>query len=126
MKKELCAACILLCLILLAAVNILWLSRITKQMESSVSRCVTYSEQGQNDLARERLQSAFRLWQKNSTYLYAVLRHSEIDTVDELLFALKGALASEDPREVCIRAEELLECLKGLREVEIPSLGSIF
>ena len=125
MKRELCAAGLLL---LLAAGSLWHLHRadsLTRQVSESLDRAEQAARQDDYEAALSALAEARRIWKDAQVYTQIFFRHPDLDALQDALSALEQLLRQED--EAWPAALELLRYhLETLNRMEHVSPGTVF
>lgn len=125
MKRELCAAALLL----LLAAGSLWhlriADRLTGQVADRLDRAEQAARQEDYGAALSALQEGQALWQKAGVYTRVFFRHPDLDSLREAFAALEQLLRQED-RAWPAALELLRYHLRTINEMEHVSLGTVF
>ena len=125
MKRELCAAGLLL----LLAAGSLWhlhtADRLTGQVEDSLDRAEQAARQEDYEAALAALREGRQVWQASSVYAQIFFRHPDLDSLQEAFAALEQLLRQED-RAWPAALELLRYHLQTLNRMEHVSPGSVF
>ena len=125
MKRELCAAGLLL----LLAAGSLWhlhtADRLTGQVEDSLDRAEQAARQEDYEAALAALREGRQVWQESSVYAQIFFRHPDLDSLQEAFAALEQLLRQED-RAWPAALELLRYHLQTLNRMEHVSPGSVF
>ena len=125
MKRELCAAGLLL----LLAAGSLWhlhtADRLTGQVEDSLERAEQAARQEDYEAALAALREGRQVWQASSVYAQIFFRHPDLDSLQEAFAALEQLLRQED-RAWPAALELLRYHLQTLNRMEHVSPGTVF
>lgn len=125
MKRELCAAGLLL----LLAAGSLWhlhtADRLTGQVEDSLDRAEQAARQEDYEAALAALREGRQVWQASSVYAQVFFRHPDLDSLQEAFAALEQLLRQED-RAWPAALELLRYHLQTLNRMEHVSPGTVF
>ena len=125
MKRELCAAGLLL----LLAAGSLWhlhtADRLTGQVEDSLDRAEQAARQEDYEAALAALREGRQVWQESSVYAQIFFRHPDLDSLQEAFAALEQLLRQED-RAWPAALELLRYHLQTLNRMEHVSPGTVF
>ena len=125
MKRELCAAGLLL----LLAAGSLWhlhtADRLTGQVEDSLDRAEQAARQEDYEAALAALREGRQAWQASSVYAQIFFRHPDLDSLQEAFAALEQLLRQED-RAWPAALELLRYHLQTLNRMEHVSPGTVF
>ena len=116
MKRLLVACALLLGLIIGCFVEYTAVSRATDELSAAVS--------GQTDAVV--LQMCFARWNTHKRVLAALIRHNEIDQIENLYRRSIQAAQNNDLNETRLQVAELTGMLRHLSELEFPSWHNIF
>ncbi len=125
MKRELCAAGLLL----LLAAGSLWhlrrADRLTRAVSDSLDRAEQAARQEDYEAALSALEEARRIWQGEEVYTQIFFRHPDLDALQDAFSALEQLLRQEDAAWPA--ALELLRYrLETLNRMEHVSPGTVF
>ena len=125
MKRELCAAGLLL----LLAAGSLWhlhrADRLTRAVSDSLDRAEQAARQEDYEAALAALREGRQVWQASSVYAQIFFRHPDLDSLQEAFAALEQLLRQEDMAWPA--ALELLRYhLQTLNRMEHVSPGTVF
>lgn len=126
MKKELFAGGLLLILFGLSLFNTHCFSSLTEEIQKSVDRASQAAERGDWENAEKEAQLAVSRWNDNDTYTHVILKHSDIDTLEESLYKLLESVSSHQYSASLVHAQLVSEHLQSLRDMERLIIGSIF
>ena len=125
MKRELCAAGLLL----LLAAGSLWhlhtADRLTGQVEDSLDRAEQAARQEDYEAALAALREGRRQWQASGVYVQIFFRHPDLDSLQGAFAALEQLLRQED-RAWPAALELLRYHLQTLNRMEHVSPGTVF
>jgi len=126
LRREYAAAALLAAIIGISAWNVRKIDRLTVDIEVSVCKSRMAAEQLDFKSAREYLTDGQALWQSADTYARCFFSQDIISEASDAFYELKEHLAQEDAT-ACLPCFDMLRAhLQGLREMEKPSVGSIF
>ena len=124
MKKEVCAAGIILCLIAGAVWNVYHLENLAGRMTEHIRAAETAEAEGRSLRAEQELRLALEIWLDADGYTHIFIRHPEIDSTADAFYELGQAL--EENSESCRAAyDKLLYHLESIRTMEHLRFGSI-
>lgn len=125
MKRELCAAALLLALIAGAVWNVHVADCVTETVERSLHRAEAAAARGAYDAALTALQNGHAVWEAHKGYVHVFFRHPDIDAVHDAFFELEQLFRQKD--EAWPAALSLLRYhMESVREMEHVSLGTVF
>lgn len=116
MKRLLVACALLLGLIAGCVVEYMAVTRATDKLSAAVS--------GQTDAVV--LQMCFADWNTHKPMLAALIRHNEIDQIENLYRRAIQAAQNNDLNETRLQVAELTGMLQHLSKLEFPSWHNIF
>lgn len=102
------------------------LQRTTVQISSEVAYADTLALHAKYHDAHDALQSAYALWKRHHTLLGALVRHNELDTIENLFLRTLQSLADHADTEYRMHSRELQGMLAHIPEMEFPSILNIF
>ena len=126
MKREIAAAAVLALLIGISVWNVKKVDSLTMDMEIALCKSRTAAEQLDFRQAREHLGDAISLWLDAERYTHCFISHGQISEASQVFYALQETVAQEDALACIPGYEQLKYTLRGIRDTERPSLGSIF
>lgn len=127
MKKELCALALLLMLAGGAAVNVRRVKNLTAELTTLADRAEIAAMHGEYGAARDYMEDAIALWEKNDRYTHIFISHTETDTAADCFFEAEGAINEDAEREELRAAfDKLRYHLESLTDMERVTLASIF
>ena len=121
MKKELFALFLLIAIIGYSVFNSIFIGELTSKAEELIRSAADDPKNGIGYVS-----AAEEVLNAHTAYLGAVLRHSELDAINENIFELKKALISSDIEQTELAAERAISRLHAVAGMEIPSVESIF
>ena len=107
MKKEWCAAGMVLCLIIGSIWNICHLEALAARMTEHIRGAETAAESGQIPLAEQELRLALEIWLDADGYTHVLIRHAEIDATSDAFYEALSALSEGDPKAFPAACEKL-------------------
>ncbi len=126
MKKELMAVLIFILIIAASIFNIAQISTLSSKMTALVQNAVSSAEKSNWEAAAWYAESAEALWASHKLYIYTVFRHESTDNISDCIYELLSEVYSKDPDHVSEAAMRLTAYLEILRDMEKPTLESIF
>ena len=125
MRRELCAAALLLLLIGGAVWNLRCADRLTARVADSLDRAEQAARKRDYDSALQALDAARTHWDSRRAYTQVFFRHPDLDGIQDAFSALEQLLRQED--EAWPAALKLLRYhLETVDEMEHVSLGTVF
>ena len=125
MKRELCAAALLLLLAAGALLNLRYADLLTGRVADRLVRAEQAARQNDYDTALSALQEGHAIWDSRAGYTQIFFRHPDLDGLQEAFSALEQLLRQEDPAWPA--AMELLRyALETVDRMEHVSLGTVF
>ena len=126
MKKELCAAGLLLALLLSAFGNFFYLSALSDRIGRHLDCSAVALQAEDPDTARMEMRLALKIWLNADGYTHVFLRHSEIDSTSDAFYDVLACLQSPDTDGTAAAMEKLRYHLDSIVSMERPTLRSIF
>ncbi|MDR0531900.1 MAG: DUF4363 family protein [Oscillospiraceae bacterium] len=125
MKTRLIASICLLAACLGAALFCVFHSRrCAKELSGSLEAALSAAAQKEGWPAAT--EEVLRLWERDKNFYHILLPHANLNELEWALGSLPEFLARQDRAmfiEQCVRG---MQCVKTIREMEIPSWGNIF
>lgn len=107
MKKEVCAAGIILCLIAGAVWNVYHLENLAGRMTEHIRAAETAEAEGRSLRAEQELRLALEIWLDADGYTHIFIRHAEIDSTSDAFYEALTALSGGDTEEFHAACEKL-------------------
>ncbi len=126
MKKELCAILMLLALFVGAVGNLLHLNQLMEQITNNIQYSMLYCSLEDYSAAHTETEKAIQLWENAESYTHVFIRHSEIDTMNDIFYDTLSAIENREKYEADCLLRKLQHFADNLLAMETPSLGSIF
>lgn len=126
MKKEIFSVCLLLIMLTAAFMNIHYLNKLTDEISQLVSESKDAAASGEWEKAVSTAEYAEKLWDEKTGYTHVVLRHSEIDTVSDVLYDFISHIYEQDNDASHIAADKVIYHLDSIYRMEQVRFGSIF
>lgn len=124
MTKEFIAVAILIVIPIVAFINIGYINRTTNTLMDQIDTASEQMLSDDIDSAVETINNAYEEWKSHDRYAHIMLRHDEVEAVSETFSELQAELHGDDTSPALFN--ELKEKLRGLLEMELPSLESVF
>lgn len=125
MKKEIFAAALLIALSVGSVINLNYLRDCTGAVTAGIDAACEFAQAGRWDSAVSSAEKAEKTWSSASVYTGVFIRHTEADGVSDAFFDFLGAVYGKDSASVRRAGLILKKRIRGLYEMERPSLGSI-
>lgn len=117
-------------LIVALLVFCIWAYGLLDEMTGAIGDSVTQTQERirADDFtgARSAMEDSYALWSSRRHALGALIRHTEIDDIENLYQRARQALDNEDGDEALLQIRELRSMLAHLPEMEAPSFQNIF
>ena len=126
MKKELFTVALLISILALSLLNSSKLAKLTDELSAMIEDCGELAYAGKWEECGQHVDNAIRTWAENDTYTHIVLRHNDIDSVTDDIYALREHIYAQDAGETYGSLKLVLEHLESLSSMEKIRLGSIF
>ena len=125
MKRVAAACAIFVLLILGCAGAYLSVDRVTQSLAAEVQLAHDALASENYDEASRIMQNGYRNWRSQHELLGALIRHNEIDEIENLYLRAIQCTKNEDSDEGQMQTLELSGMLRHLTEMERPSAGNI-
>lgn len=102
------------------------LDTVTQEVADGVAVADQLLADTQPEEARSALQNAYELWRLRQAMLGAVVRHDELDDIENLFQRAMQSLEDEDTAEYRLQSRELRSMLLHVPEMELPTIQNIF
>ncbi len=121
MKKELFTFALLASILIFSVINSVFISDLTAKTGELLLLAA------EDETSAEKLVSeAEALWRRHDSYLSVVLRHSDIDGIEDAIYEIRRNIVSGNMAGVALAARMANERLKSVARFEQPRIGSIF
>lgn len=125
MKRVAAAGVIFLLLILGCAGAYLSVDQITKSLAAEVQAAYDALGAEDSDRASEIMRTSYQNWRGHHELLGALVRHNEIDEIENLYLRAIQCAENCDSDEGRMQTRELAGMLRHLTEMEQPRIGNI-
>lgn len=102
------------------------LSKLTQEVAENVSMADTALRNQGAQVATHKLEQAYSLWHTRQSTLGALVRHNELDDIENLFHRALQSLADNELSEYRMHSRELQAMLKHIPEMELPTIQNIF
>lgn len=126
MKRELFAILLLIAIFALSIWNIHYVDHITEDLLSDLARSADIAATGDCQSAAEIVTETLERWKSLDCYAGVAIRHAETDGCTDLFYELLGELYQGNTGRAKGLYQSLAVHLKGIAEMEHPTLESIF
>ena len=126
MKRLLIAVLLLVLIITGCFVGYNRLDLLTQELADHILESDALLQTGDRDEAGAVLQETYHLWSDHRNMLGALVRHNELDTIQNLFLRAMQAMDNQDNNEFYLQTRELHGMLLHLPEMERPSINNIF
>ena len=126
MKREICAALLLMALIAASVFNIRRADRLTGEIREHLDLSEKAMLAADTAYAEEQFEAARRLWLSARSYTQVFLRHPELDATSDMFCELMQELQRGEIRALPAVYERLRYHLDSIREMEHPGWGTVF
>ena len=124
--KRVTAACAIFVLLVLGCAGAYWsVDRVTESLAAEVQRAHDALTSEDYEAASRIMQSGYQNWRGRHELLGALIRHNEIDEIENLYLRAIQCVENEDMDEGRVQTRELAGMLRHLTEMEQPSIGNI-
>ena len=125
MKKELCAAALLILLTVCAWLNVRHIDRLTDSVASQLVISQAAAERGDLEGALAGVEEGLRIWQGEAQYAAIFMNHRDADAIQDTISHLQELLLQGDAAGAQAAYRQLIDQLKHISDMERPSVGSI-
>ncbi len=126
MKKELFAALILICLIVLSIWNLWYVEKMTTELSETISASYTLALEGKWEMAEKLAETGTAQWNNSDNYTHIFIRHTDIDTTTDAFGDYLSCIYSRDTGMLSGAYQKLLAHIMTIYEMEQINLKSIF
>ena len=126
MKKEVFATALLAVIFALSVANTYFLDRLTGQIIELVEESGRMAAYGDWEKAQNAAEHAARLWKEQDPYTHIVLRHSDIESMNDDFYELLEHIYSHDAGAANSSAALVSEHLSSISQIEQIRIGSVF
>lgn len=126
MKKEIITGCFLIIMLAAAFVNIHYLDKLTDNVTKLIEESEAYAEKNDWDQAERKAEEAAKRWSDSDPYTHLVLRHSEIESATDAIYAYMEHIYAREKEGAKGAAQAAISRLKSLTSIEMIKPGSIF
>ena len=126
MKREICAALLLLVLIGASVWNIRRADRLTDEIREHLALSERALLAADPNYAKEQLEAAKRIWLSARGYTQIFLRHPELDGTSDVFYETLQDLQAGELRALPAAYERLRYHLDSIRDMEHVRWGTVF
>ena len=126
MKREICAALLLLVLIGVSVWNIRRADRLTDEIREHLELSERALLAADPNYAKEQLEAAKRIWLSARGYTQMFLRHPELDGTSDVFYETLQDLQAGELRALPAAYERLRYHLDSIRDMEHVRWGTVF
>ena len=126
MKREICAALLLLVLIGASVWNIRRADRLTDEIREHLELSERALLAADPNYAKEQLEAAKRIWLSARGYTQIFLRHPELDGTSDVFYETLQDLQAGELRALPTAYERLRYHLDSIRDMEHVRWGTVF
>lgn len=126
MKREICAALLLLVLIGASVWNIRRADRLTDEIREHLELSERALLAADPNYAKEQLEAAKRIWLSARGYTQIFLRHPELDGTSDVFYETLQDLQAGELRALPAAYERLRYHLDSIRDMEHVRWGTVF
>ena len=126
MKKELFALLAILLLIIGSIGNVRHLIKTTNDISNHIYYSGLYCSLDDYTAANTEMNKALDIWESEENYTHVFIRHSEIDTISDVLYDTLSAINNREKYDAEFLLQKLQHHLDTLVKMERISIGSIF
>lgn len=126
MKKEMIIGCFLIVLLAAALINIHFLNSLTDTVTQLIEESEKSAEQRDWEKAEKKAEDAANLWSNSETYTHLVLRHSEVESATDAIYAYMQQVYAKEGGSAKGAARAAISRMKSISSIEQIKFGSIF
>ncbi len=126
MKKEIIISCFLVAMLATAFVNIHFLIKLTDNVTKLIEESEKNAAKGAWDEAEKKAAEAAALWSESDAYTHLVLRHSEVESATDAIYAYIQQVYAKEEGAAKGAAQAAISRLTSISSIERIKLGSIF
>ncbi len=126
MKKEVFAAALLAVIFALSVANAYCLDKLTGEIIELVDESGRMATCGEWEKSQEAAENASRIWKEQDPYTHIVLRHSDIESMNDDFYELLEHVYSHDAGATSSSAALVSEHLSSINQIEQIRIGSVF
>lgn len=126
MKRVITACILLLILAGGCALGYRTVHNYTEALSVAVDAARTEALSGKTSEGARILADAYQDWKKREPVLCAIVRHTELDQIENIYLRAIQAADNDDTHEMLLQTKELSGMLRHLAEMEAPTMQNIF
>jgi TRAP-type C4-dicarboxylate transport system substrate-binding protein len=126
MKKEIFIGCFLALMLAAAIVNIHFLNKLTDDVTQHIEDARDFAARGDWDKAGKKAEEAAQMWSESDTYTHLVLRHPEVESATDAIYAFMQEVYAKEEGAAKGAAEAAISRMKSISSIEQIKFGSIF
>lgn len=126
MKRLIVAVILLLALLFSCFAGYTGLDQVTEDLANRVTKADSLLLASGESSAQTALEEAYRLWRSRQKLLGALVRHNELDDIENLFQRAMQSLDDGELHEYRLHSRELQGMLRHIPEMEQPSIQNIF
>lgn len=126
MKRLIVSICLLAALVLGCIWSYSSLDGMTQTLADHVAAADALLEAGDRDGSYASLQESYQLWRRQQRPLGALVRHDELDEIENLFLRAMQSLDDDELNEYRLHSRELQGMLRHIPEMEQPIIQNIF
>lgn len=126
MKRAVIAAASLALSLAICIASFITLSRTCKSLAPPLREISRYAQQGDSERAYEKAKEFEELWEKKHGRIEALIRHEEIDELEEIIKSLPVLARQGSTKRLEEQAESAVDRLDHIIDNEIPLISNIF
>lgn len=102
------------------------LKEVTTDLSGQILKADTFYLSNETIEAKTALNQAYIAWNDKQSLLGALVRHNELDDIENLFLRALQSIDNEDRNEYLLQTRELRGMIEHLLEMEQPSIQNIF
>lgn len=126
MKRLIVAICLLTALVFGCFFSYTNLDRMTGSLADRVAAADALLAAGDTDGTYAAFQESYQLWRRRQQPLGALVRHDELDEIENLFLRAMQSLDDGELNEYRLHSRELQGMLRHIPEMEQPTIQNIF
>lgn len=126
MKRLIVSICLLTALVIGCFWSYGSLNRMTQSLADQVAAADKLLEAGDENGSYAALQESYQLWRQRQQSLGALVRHNELDEIENLFLRAMQSLDDDELNEYRLHSRELQGMLRHIPEMELPTIQNIF
>jgi hypothetical protein len=126
MKRVVIAVCLLAAALLAGVLSTVTLCRACDSLAAELTQVRDLAEQGETQEAAERLDAAYRHWQKDSPLFHALVDHQLMTDAEISIRKARYAARTGDCAAMAAETNNCVENLNHIKDSSEPTFSNIF